>query len=167
MITEILQGFFDVREWDAKLERQQRPIIADGKNIAFTVIGDTATGLPNEKTVQNKNGETRFVVKFKIGKSCHFYDETGNDVARPHHADLDGKRYEVRIDYVNLTPSKPLAPSGLWAHSILFREVKQNPFEGLAFTPTPTPTPTTAPDPTPYPTDSPVEMLDSTDDLPF
>ena len=75
------------------------------------------------------------LVKFKIGKGCKWFEKHNGrvkEIARPANAELDGKRYDVCIDYreLNGDPTKQEA-CGYWANAILIAEAESNYFADL------------------------------------
>lgn len=130
MKTGNLIGFFDVRKYDAKKQRDNWPLKSNDDKITFGVSYKEKPEELDSKEYTNKDGETRYAVKFKIGKGCRWFNEYAQQVARPDNAELDKKRFEVQIDYVKLDgdPEKKEA-SGYWANAIMFREYVFNPFE--------------------------------------
>lgn len=91
----------------------------------------------------------RAAVRFKVGANCKWFDKYGHACERPRNTDLDGKRYEVNIDFARKAkqPGNSLAPSGYWANAIMFREVEDNPFAGQEFEKDETPDEPEAPAP--------------------
>lgn len=77
----------------------------------------------------------RAAVRFKVGANCAWFDKYGRKTERPHNTELDGKRYEVNIDFARKAkqPGNSLAPSGYWANAIMYRKVEDNPFAGQEF----------------------------------
>lgn len=135
-----LSGYFDVREYSAKKAPNERAFKADDSMVTFGVAFDPEH-LPKElanhaKTVQRKkDGTTYMLVKFKIGKGCKWFDKQGRrvqEIARPANAELDGKRYDVCIDYreLNGDPTKQEA-CGYWVNAILIAEAASNYFSDL------------------------------------
>lgn len=140
MRIDDLSGYFDVREYNAKKAPNERAFKADDSMVTFGVAFDPEH-LPKElanhaKTVQRKkDGTTYMLVKFKIGKGCKWFDKQGGrvqEIARPANAELDGKRYDVCIDYreLNGDPTKQEA-CGYWVNAILIAEAESNYFADL------------------------------------
>lgn len=135
-IIQSLQGYFDVRDFNAKKPREQWAIKGNDTTISFGVKYET---LPDEfkqyaKPYTDRNGNQRYIVRFKIGANCKWFDKTGTVTPRPDNTYLDGKPFEVTIQYATLNgdPTKKEA-SGYWCNAIMFREVNTNPFDGIAF----------------------------------
>ena len=135
-----MSGYFDVREYSAKKAPNERAFKAADSMITFGVAFDPEH-LPKElanhaKTVQRKkDGTTYMLVKFKIGKGCKWFEKQNGrvqEIARPANAELDGKRYDVCIDYreLNGDPTKQEA-CGYWVNAILIAEAESNYFADL------------------------------------
>lgn len=140
MRMDDLSGYFDVREYSAKKAPNERAFKADDSMVTFGVAFDPEH-LPKElanhaKTVQRKkDGSTYMLVKFKVGKGCKWFEKQGGrvqEIARPANAELDGKRYDVCIDYreLNGDPTKQEA-CGYWVNAILIAEAESNYFSDL------------------------------------
>lgn len=159
MKTGNLIGFFDVRKYDAKKQRDNWPLKSNDDTITFGVSYKEKPEELDSKEYTNKDGETRYAVKFKIGKGCRWFNEYAKQVERPDNADLDKKRFEVQLDYVKLDgdPNKKEA-SGYWVNAIMFREYVFNPFQPWVVPDEPTPQPAKAED---------VSEEDFKDGLPF
>ena len=122
-------GYFDVREFNAKKTRQERTIKGNDATITFDVVFD-ADQLPENVAKYakeyEKDGKTRYIVKFKVSKTCKFFEQQNGRVvavARPENVELDGKRFECCIDFreLNGDPNKQEA-CGYWANGILYKE---------------------------------------------
>lgn len=135
-----LSGYFDVREYSAKKAPNERAFKSQDSMVTFGVAFDPEQ-LPKElanhaKNVQRKkDGTTYMLVKFKIGKGCKWFEKQGGrvqEIARPANEELDGKRYDVCIDYreLNGDPTKQEA-CGYWVNAILIAEAESNYFADL------------------------------------
>lgn len=140
MRMDDLSGYFDVREYNAKKAPNERTYKSADSVITFGVAFDTER-LPKElanraKTVQRKkDGSTYMLVKFKIGKCCKWFEKQNGrvqEIARPANAELDGKRYDVCVDFreLNGDPTKQEA-CGYWANALLIAEAESNYFADL------------------------------------
>lgn len=144
MKTNKLIGFFDVRVYKKDLDRDKRPIKGQSDNITFTVASDAPIeGLKEYMVCKPKHTDSgdvnRYYLQFKIGGNCRWFDGNGQPTEQPLYSNLDGKRYEVIIDFnhKDKNPNNPLAPSGCWVNAIMYREMPSNPFEGMALGDTP------------------------------
>jgi hypothetical protein len=138
-LTQTLTGWFDVRVYNERIAKENRQIKGENDNIGFTVTfaaGDPAAVAFSTygKPYADANGNPRLRVNFKIGRLCRWFDENANPVEKPSNIDLDGKQFEVVMQYNELEgdPNKPLSPRGYWVDAIQFREVQQNPFSAMA-----------------------------------
>lgn len=137
-LTQTLTGWFDVRVYNERIARVNRQIKGEDDNIGFTAsfaAGDPAAAAfaAFGKPYADANGNPRLRVNFKISRKCRWFNENANPVAKPANIDLDGKQFEVVMQYneVAVDPTKPLSPRGYWVDAIQFREVQQNPFEAM------------------------------------
>lgn len=138
-LTQTMTGWFDVRVYNERIARENRQIKGDNDNIGFTASfasGDPAAVAFSTygKPYADANGNQRLRVNFKIGRKCRWFDENANPVAKPFNIDLDGKQFEVVIQYNEVAgdPSNPLSPKGYWVDAIQFREAQINPFAAMA-----------------------------------
>ncbi len=140
MRIDNLSGYFDVREYNAKKSVQERQIKSADQTITFGVSFDH-DHLPKQlaihaKNVQRKDGNGSYMlVKFKIGAKAKWFAKVNGkvtDIARPANEDLDGKRYDVCVDYreLNGDPAKQEA-CGYWANGLLIKEAESNMFADL------------------------------------
>lgn len=129
MRLDNVKGYFDVREYNAKKTRAERTMKADDATITFDVLFD-GSELPAQVAKHaksyEKDGNTRFIVKMKISKTCKWFEQVNGRVVcvqRPTNADLDGKRFECCLDYreLNGDPNKQEA-CGYWVNGVLFKE---------------------------------------------
>ena len=137
-LTQTLTGWFDVRVYNERIARENRQIKGEDDNIGFTAsfaAGDPAAVdfAAFGKPYADANGNPRLRVNFKIGRKCRWFDENANPVAKPTNIDLDGKQYEVVMQYNKVAgdPTKPLSPKGYWVDAIQFRVAQVNPFAAM------------------------------------
>ena len=137
-LTQTLTGWFDVRVYNERIARENRQIKGDNDNIGFTASfaardSDAMAFVTYGKPYADANGNPRLRVNFKIGRKCRWFDENANPVAKPANIDLDGKQFEVVMQYNEVAgdPSNPLSPKGYWVDAIQFREVVTNPFAAM------------------------------------
>lgn len=140
MIQKI-QGWFDVKVYNDRQPRENWKLKADTDNIAFTATFDASSPeaaqfAAHGKPYKDNGGNNRVRVTFKIGGKCRWYDENAQPAEKPANAELDGKRYEVSIQYNELAgdPKNPKAPRGYWVNAIQFREAETNPFAAMGAT---------------------------------
>ena len=140
MRMDNLSGYFDVRKYSAEKAQNERAYKSADSMVTFGVAFDPEH-LPKElanraKAVQRKkDGSTYMLVKFKVGKGCKWFEKQGGrvkEIARPANAELDGKRYDVCIDFreLNGDPTKQEA-CGYWVNAILIAEAESNYFADL------------------------------------
>lgn len=136
-----ITGWFDVKVYNDRQPRENWKLKADTDNIAFTATFDAASlqaaqFAAHGKPYTDNGGNNRVRVTFKIGGRCRWYDENAQPVERPSNAELDGKRYEVSIEYNELAGdlTNPKAPRGYWVNAIQFREADTNPFSAMGAT---------------------------------
>ena len=156
-LTHTLTGWFDVRVYNERIARENRQIKGENDNISFTAT--FAVGAPAAvafatygKPYADANGNPRLRVNFKIGRNCRWFDANANPVTKPSNIDLDGKMYEVVLQYNEVAgdPTKPLSPKGYWVDAIQFREAQVNPFSAMAGAATVPPMPQQQPQPQQY-----------------
>lgn len=133
-----ITGWFDVKVYNDRQPRENWKLKADTDNIAFTATFDAASPeaaqfAAHGKPYTDNSGNNRVRVTFKIGGKCRWYDENAQPSEKPANAELDGKRYEVSIQYNELAgdPANPKAPRGYWVNAIQFREAETNPFSAM------------------------------------
>lgn len=140
MRMDDLSGYFDVRKYKAEKDQNERGFKAADDMVTFGVAFDPEH-LPKElanraKTVQRKkDGSIYMLVKFKIGKVCKWFEKQNGrvkEIARPDNKELDGKRYDVCIDYRELNGDpKKLEACGYWVNAILITGVESIYFADL------------------------------------
>lgn len=137
-LTQTLTGWFDVRVYNERIAKENRQIKGEADNISFSTTfaaGDPAAVafVTYGKPYTDNNGNPRLRVNFKIGRKCRWFDQNANPVAKPSNIDLDGKQFEVVLQYneVSGDPTKPLSPKGYWVDAIQFREAQINPFAAM------------------------------------
>lgn len=138
-LTQTLTGWFDVKVYNERIPKENWKIKGEDDNISFGVTfaaGDQAAVAFSRhgKPYADANGNQRLRVTFKISPRCRWFDAYANQVAKPSNIDLDGKPFEVVIQYneVDGDPTNPKSPRGYWVAAIQFREVQQNPFSMMA-----------------------------------
>lgn len=165
-MTQTLTGWFDVKVYNERIPRENRQIKGENDNIGFSATfaaGDPAAVqfVNHGKPYLDANGNQRLRVTFKIGPRCRWFDENANPVTKPSNVDLDGKRFEVVMQYNEVAgePAKPLSPKGYWVDAIQFREAQVNPFAAMAgaapVPPMPQPQPRQQQQPQPQPQQQP------------
>lgn len=140
MRMDDLSGYFDVRKYDAKKAPNDRALKSADSMVTFGVAFDPEH-LPKElsnraKAVQRKkDGTTYMLVKFKIGNGCKWFEKQDGrvkEIERPSNEELDGKRYDVCVDYRELNGDpKKLEACGYWVNAILIAEAESNYFADL------------------------------------
>ena len=159
MLTPKISGIFDCRKYDqsGKLQHDQRPMLADTDNVAFSALfpanevpevfkpngqlDEFARPRASKKEREAAQAEGREAVadvvsvKFKIGANTKWFDEHAREMTRPTNAELEANRWNVQIDFTRREKdaANPLKPSGLWVNCIMVQKVKTNPFSGQAF----------------------------------
>ena len=155
--TQLLSGYFDCRVFRQGIAKENRPMKNEGDTITFSVgFAEYPTDIANAGGAAyireaEVNGLKRWYVGWKVGRICAFFDKDGKKTERPLNADIDGKRFDVCIQYkvLNGDPAK-LEPRGLWADAI-----QMKPADEITFAPMEGGTPTGT-------TETPIE-----DELPF
>ena len=130
-----IEGYFDVRIYNATLPREQWAIKSNNDIISFVARDvQLPEGKEFSKAITRPDGTTYSLCKFKIGKNCKYYDGHAKAIERPQPAELDGKRFEVNLVY-NVLPKdekQPTKACGLWVDAIMLREIEANPFAEFA-----------------------------------
>lgn len=138
-LTQALTGWFDVKVYNERIPKENWKMKGEDANISFGVTfaaGDPAAAAfaAHGKPYADSNGNPRLRVTFKIGQRCRWFDWRALQVTKPSNAELDGKQFEVVIQYNEVAgdPANPKSPRGYWVDAIQFREVKQNPFAAMS-----------------------------------
>ena len=130
-----MTGFFGVRIYKDNTPMENRKIKAEDEAIEFNVVyaSEPEKFARFAKNYKNKDGEDRWRVTFKIGTNARWFDEAARPIDKPNNAVLDGKRYDVRIQGVELVPDDMSGKSarGYWVNAIQFREADTNPFTAM------------------------------------
>lgn len=137
-VIKKIQGWFDVKIYNERVSRENWKMKGEDDQIAFTATFEAGSHEAQQFAAHGKpytdgNGSQRVRVTFKIGGRCRWYDGQAQPVQKPANADLDGKRYEVSIQYNELAadPANPKKPRGYWVNAIQFREADSNPFTAM------------------------------------
>ena len=129
MRLDFIRGYFDVREYNAKKTRAERTIKGNEAMITFDATF-AADQLPAELAkfakAYDRDGVTRYVLRFKIGPKVKWFGYEGKNVvkiSRPENTDLADKRFEVCLDFSQLDgdPTK-MEACGYWVNGIVIRE---------------------------------------------
>lgn len=135
---EKITGWFDVKIYNDRVSRENWKLKGEDDQIAFTATFEAGTPEARQFAAHGKpytdgNGNQRVRVTFKIGGRCRWYDGQAQPVQKPSNAELDGKRFEVSIQYNELAadPANPKKPRGYWVNAIQFREADTNPFTAM------------------------------------
>ncbi len=138
-MTQTLTGWFDVKVYNERIPKENWKMKGEDDNITFGVTfaaGDPAAVAfaTHGKPYADNNGNPRLRVTFKIGQRCRWFDWQALQVSKPSNIYLDGKPFEVVIQYNEVAgdPTNPKSPRGYWVDAIQFREVQQNPFAAMA-----------------------------------
>lgn len=195
MQTGKQNAIFDCKQFNAKLPKEQWRVLSNDETVQLTItyplneLPDDfkQNGQPDEfvrpyasKTEKDnaahENRATvndRAAVRFKVGANCRWFDKFGKVTQRPDNTTLDGKRYEVNVDFARKARSisDKLAPCGYWANAIMFKEIEDSPFAGQEFEkeeePEPEPTPAPSAPATPAAQAEASQNADDDSDLPF
>lgn len=131
-LTEKMTGFFGVRVWKDNTPIENRKIKAEDEAIEFHVVYASAPERFSRfaKQYTNKDGEERWRVTFKISPNAKWFDIAARPITKPSNTEIDGKRYDVRIQGVELVPDDMSGKSarGYWANAIQVAEHVTNPF---------------------------------------
>ncbi len=159
MLTPKFGGIFDCRKYDqsGKLAHDQRQLLADTDNIAFSAIVPmdaipevfVVNGKIDEFARPNASKREReaaaaegreprldvVALKFKISANARWFDASAQPMQRPTNAELEANRYNVQIDFTRKEKdaAQPLKPSGYWVNNIMISKIESNPFVGQAF----------------------------------
>ena len=129
MQTEMIKGYFDVKEYNEKKPREMWKLKGEDAQIAFTTIFSEDL-LPEylaefAKEYTNKDGDKCYRVTFKIGSKCAWFNPIGYAVDKPTNETLDGKLYECKIDFATLHAITEKGANGYWANGVQFRECQK------------------------------------------
>ena len=133
-----VSGYFNCRKWKQGEEVKNMPILAEDEVIKFVHVSKDPIADLEPSSVSEKDGEKRFVYKFKIGKFANWFTQIDGSIQKtqkPTNQELEGCRAECFIicSFMPKTPGNPLAPSGYWVNDICYKLIPQNPFEGCSF----------------------------------
>ena len=139
MRLDNVSGYFDCREFDARKAYADRQMKADSQQIAFnlTFAPDQLPEVVSEfaKESEHKDGTRYFKVRMKIGRKCEFLrKENGRvrRVKRPANEELDGKRWNVCLDFNALHgDSDKKEARGYWLNGILLQGTQSDMFADL------------------------------------
>ena len=125
-------GYFDVREYAANKPRESWRIKASDANIAFSAIYAQVPEMVKEyaKEYTNKDGEKRYRVTFKIGRSTTWANADGQVIDRPTNESLDKGKFECVIVFATLRGQGEKDAKGYWVNGIQIR-----PAQTLMFAP--------------------------------
>lgn len=137
-VIKKIQGWFYVKIYNERISRENWKLKGEDDQIAFTTTFEAGSPEAQQfaehgKPYTDNNGNQLVRVTFKIGGRCRWYDEKAQPVQKPANAELDGKRYEVSIQYNERAadPANPKKPCGYWVNAIQFREADTNPFTAM------------------------------------
>lgn len=141
-MTNRITGYFDTRIYNEKKERSAWKIKGEDETIAFTATfgeGYLPSDLSEFAKEYESKGQKRYRVSFKVSSRCVWFDAKGTQVAKPSNELLDGKKYEVMIDYNVLHGAEGTKEArGYWANAIQYREAQAYvfaPMDGAAEVP--------------------------------
>lgn len=157
-LTNWMEGWFNVRQFNEKIARENWKLKGEDENITFT----TSLNLDDPqcdnfkkfgKIAETDSGQV-LRVTFKIGGRCRWYNTDGQEMAKPQNSQLDGRKWRVVLQYSEVSPTNSLlSPRGYWAHAILVEEMDTNPFALFCSNIDVAPAAATEPTPTPAATD--------------
>lgn len=148
---------FDCKQYNAKLPKEQWRMLSNDETVQMTITYAASelpdmfkvNGLPDEFVrgyasksekeaaahEQRAVNNDRVAVRFKVGQNCKWFDKFGKATQRPDNTMLDGKKFEVNVDFARKAKSltDKLAPCGYWANAIMYKEIEDNPFAGEEF----------------------------------
>lgn len=134
--TEKMTGFFGVRKYKDNTPMENRKIKAEDEAIEFNVVysSEPEKFARFAKNYKNKYGDDRWRVTFKIGANARWFDGAAQPIDKPNNAVLDGKRYDVRIQGVEIVPDdmSGKAARGYWVNAIQVAERVDNPFTAFS-----------------------------------
>ena len=131
-------GYYNCHKRKHGEEVKNMPLLSEDDAIKFVHVSKDPIADLEPSSVSEKDGEKRFIYKFKIGKFANWFtqiDGTIQKTTKPTNQELEGCRAECFIicSFMPKTPGNPLAPSGYWVNDICYKLVPQNPFEGCSF----------------------------------
>lgn len=131
-----LTGYFDVRTFNARVDRALWKIKGEEDNITFRAVltYEQARELQlTGKEFTGKDGARMVAVTFKIGNRCRWFDEMAQETGKPNNETLDGVRFNVNVQYREVLPDpkNPMSPRGYWANAIQVQKVDSNPFQAM------------------------------------
>lgn len=131
-----LAGFFDVKLFNARVDRSLWKIKGEEDNITFRAVMGYEQAQERQltgKEFTGKDGARMVAVTFKIGSRCRWFDELAQEIGKPANDTLDGVRYNVNVQYRELQPDpkNPMSPRGYWANAIQVQKVDSNPFQAM------------------------------------
>jgi len=129
-----LRGYFDVKVYSTK-PREQRPVKGNDEVITFGVkFQDKPEAFADyARPYTDKKGNEAYFVQFKVSNNCKWFDKNGRSVPRPDNTYLDGKQFEVMIQYAQLNgDAGKMEARGYWCNAIMYKEISENPFEGMS-----------------------------------
>lgn len=148
---------FDCKQYNAKLPKEQWRMLSNDETVQMTITyaaselpdmfkvngqpDEFVRGYASKSEKENAAHEKRAVqndrvaVRFKVGQNCKWFDKFGKATQRPDNTMLDGKKFEVNVDFARKAKSltDKLAPCGYWANAIMYKEIEDNPFAGEEF----------------------------------
>lgn len=135
----LLEGRFDVRNYNANLPREQWTLKGETDAIRFTSVSDEPLkieGADFAKELTKDDGSKRYLYAFKIGTLTKWYDEFARLISKPRNEELDNGRYTASIVYIvkPKDPKQPTKACGLWVDAIMIKKADENPFEGQPLT---------------------------------
>ena len=131
-----LSGFFDVKIFNARVDRSLWKIKGEEDNITFRAVMPYQQARERQltgKEFTGKDGARLVAVTFKIGGRCRWFDEMAQEIGKPTNDLLDGVRYNVNVQYREVLPdpTNPMSPRGYWANAIQAQKVERNPFQAM------------------------------------
>lgn len=148
---------FDCKQYNTKLPKEQWRMLSNDETVQMTITyaaselpdmfkvngqpDEFVRGYASKSEKENAAHEKRAVnndrvaVRFKVGQNCKWFDKFGKATQRPDNTMLDGKKFEVNVDFARKAKSltDKLAPCGYWANAIMYKEIEDNPFAGEEF----------------------------------
>ena len=133
---QALTGYFDVRIYNARVDRSLWKLKGEEDNITFRAVISYEQARERQltgKEFTGKDGTRMVAVTFKIGGRCRWFDELAQETGKPTNDQLDGVRYNVNVQYREVLPDpkNPMSPRGYWANAIQVQKVETNPFQAM------------------------------------